>query len=104
MAGVEPAVPVEGAVPLGVGVVPGGLAVGADECPEDWTGDTTVGSLKLVAAALLQGLTVGETELAPVASRAGDHDLGLHCHELTLQQLSTDPSVKEQIQRSSDLT
>ena len=76
MAGVEPAVPVEGAVPLGVGVVPGGLAVGADEGPENGTGDKTVGSLELVAAALLLGLTVGETELAHVAHR----EQRLHSH------------------------
>ena len=57
----------EWAVALGVGVVPGGLAVGTDEGPEDGAGDQTVGSPQLVAPVLLLRLPVAHTELAPVS-------------------------------------
>ena len=93
MAGVEPAVPVEGAVPLGVGVVPGGLAVGADEGPEDGAGDPTVLSLELVAAVLLLRLAVGDAELAGVARDV----VGLHYQSLSLGVLSSAWSLTEKL-------
>ena len=48
----------EGAVALGVGEVPGGLAVGADEGPEDGTGDEARVGPELVAPALLLRLSI----------------------------------------------
>ena len=62
----------EGAVALGVGEVPGGLAVGADEGPEDGTGDEARVGPELVAPALLLRLSIGQAELAHVTG-------GLHC-------------------------
>ena len=62
----------EGAVALGVGEVPGGLAVGADEGPEDGTGDEARVGPELVAPALLLRLSIGQAELAHVTR-------GLHC-------------------------
>ena len=62
----------EGAVALGVGEVPGGLAVGADEGPEDGTGDEARVSPQLVAPALLLRLSIGQAELAHFTG-------GLHC-------------------------
>ena len=76
----------EGAVALGVGEVPGGLAVGADEGPEDGTGDEARVGPELVAPALLLRLSIGQAELAHVTG-------GLHCplHSTArqLQQLLT---------------
>ena len=62
----------EGAVALGVGEVPGGLAVGADEGPEDGTGDEARVGPELVAPALLLRLSIGQAELAHFTR-------GLHC-------------------------
>ena len=62
----------EGAVALGVGEVPGGLAVGADEGPEDGTGDEARVGPELVAPALPLRLSIGQAELAHITG-------GLHC-------------------------
>ena len=57
---------VEGAVPLGVGVVPGGVADGAPVSPEHGAGHQTGGVLHGVATVHSHGLTVRQTELAVV--------------------------------------
>ena len=58
------AVLVEGAVPLGVGVVPGGLADGALVPPQHGAGHQTAGILHGVAHELNLRLAIGKAELA----------------------------------------
>ena len=62
--GAELAVLVEGAVVLGVGGVPGGLAEGADVPPEHGADHPPGGVLHGVTLVLHLGFPVGETELA----------------------------------------
>ena len=69
------AVLVEGAVPLGVGVVPGGLADGALVPPQHGAGHQTAGILHSVTHELNLRLAVGKAELT-VADFHASHFLG----------------------------
>ena len=51
--------------------------LGTDVGPEDWTGEHTSGVPQVVAATLLQALSVGETELAHLGLHLGPHHLNL---------------------------
>ena len=66
LAAAESPVLVEGAVALGVGHVPGGVAVRTRVAPQHWTRDQTCSVLHHVTPVLILTLSVGETEAADV--------------------------------------
>merc|ERR1719154_1024846 len=64
-------VPVEGAVPLGVGLVPGSLTDGAPVHPQHGAAHQAGSVLHGVSLVLNLGLAVGETELAVIYFHSG---------------------------------